>query len=87
MVVYRCVSERELACMIGIDSFINSPHGKNTFEYEKGIQYKHFFYYYDSAISFMDSQNYDRYYDKYSIIMVYDIKHEILKKIFWFRSV
>lgn len=82
MVVYRCVSERELACMIGIGSFINSPHGKNTFEYEKDIQYKHFFYYYDSAISFMDAQNCDRYYDKYSIIMAYDIKHEILKEYF-----
>jgi len=82
MIVYRCVSERELACMIGIDSFINSPHGKNTFEYEKDIQYKHFFYYYDSAISFMDAQNCDRYYDKYSIIMAYDIKNEILKKYF-----
>ena len=82
MVVYRCVSECELARIIGIDSFINSPHGKNTFKYKKDIQYKHFFYYYDSAISFMDAQNCDRYYDKYSIIMAYDIKNEILKEHF-----
>lgn len=82
MVVYRCVSERELAYMMGIDSFINSPHESNTFKYEKEIQYKHFFYYYDSAISFMDAQNCDRYYDKYSIIMAYDIKNEILKEHF-----
>ena len=80
MIVYRCISERELACMIGIPNYINAPHGKNTFKYNKDIQYKHFFYYYDSAISFMDSQNDDRYYDKYSIIMAYDINDEILKE-------
>lgn len=82
IIVYRCISERELACMIGIDNYINAPRGKNTFEYEKDIQYKHFFYYYDSATSFMDAQNIDRYYDKYSIIMAYDINDEILKKYF-----
>lgn len=43
MIVYRCVSERELACMIGISNYVNAPHGKNTFNYEKNIQYKHFF--------------------------------------------
>ena len=78
MSVYRCISECELACMIGISSYKNTPHGKNTFNYEKDIQYKHFFYYYDLAISFMDAQNYDRYYDKYSIIMAYDINIELL---------
>lgn len=82
MVVYRCVSVREIATMIGITSFINAPHGNNTFKYEKDIQYKHFFYYYDSAISFMDSQNNDRYYDKYTLIMAYDIKDELLKEYF-----
>ena len=82
MIVYRCISERELACMIGIPNYINAPHGKNTFKYNKDIQYKHFFYYYDSAISFMDSQNDDRYYDKHSIIMAYDINDEILKEHF-----
>lgn len=82
MIVYRCVSERELAYMIGIETYINAPHGSNTFKYEKGIEYKHFFYYYDSAISFMDAQNKDRYHDKYSIIMAYDISNEILNKHF-----
>ena len=82
MIVYRCISERELACMIGISNSVNAPHGKNTFNYEKNIQYKHFFYYYDSAISFMDAQNIDRYYDKYSIIMAYDINDELLKEHF-----
>lgn len=82
MIVYRCVSERELACMIGISNYVNAPHGKNIFNYEKNIQYKHFFYYYDSAISFMDAQNIDRYYDKYSTIMVYDINAELLKEYF-----
>ena len=82
MIVYRCVSERELACMIGISNYVNAPHGKNTFNYEKNIQYKHFFYYYDSAISFMDAQNIDRYYDKYSTIMAYDINAELLKEYF-----
>lgn len=82
MIVYRCVSERELANMIGIETYINAPHGSNTFQYEKGIIYKHFFYYYDSAISFMDAQNQDRYYDKYSIIMAYDISNEILNGYF-----
>lgn len=82
MIVYRCISERELACMIGISNYVNAPHGGNTFNYEKNIQHKHFFYYYDSAISFMDAQNIDRYYDKYSIIMAYDINDELLKENF-----
>lgn len=82
MIVYRCISERELACMIGISNYVNVPHGENTFNYEKNIQYKHFFYYYDSAISFMDALNIDRYYDKYSIIMAYDINDELLKEHF-----
>lgn len=82
MVVYRCISEREIADMIGIPNHINSPRGQNTFKYEKEIDYKHFFYYYDSAISFMNTQNCDRYYDKYSIIMAYDIENEILRQYF-----
>lgn len=82
MIVYRCISERELACMIGISNYVNAPNGENTFNYEKNIQYKHFFYYYDSAISFMDALNIDRYYDKYSIIMAYDINDELLKEHF-----
>ena len=43
MIVYRCISERELACMIGIPNYINAPYGENTFNYEKDIEYKHFF--------------------------------------------
>ena len=82
LIVYRCISEREIACMIGIHNHINSPRGDNTFKYEKGIEYKHFFYYYDSAISFMDTQNLDRYYDKYSIITAYDIQDELLSEHF-----
>lgn len=82
MIVYRCVSDCELAYMVGVDTCINGPHGSNTFKYEKGIIYKHFFYYYDSVISFMDAQNHDRYYDKYSIIMVYDISNDILNEHF-----
>lgn len=82
MIVYRCVSERELAYMIGIKTHINAPHGRNTFKYEKGITYKHFFYYYDSAISFMNIQNEDRYYDKYSVIMAYKIPDELLNEHF-----
>lgn len=82
MIVYRCISEREIANMIGIINDIKAPVGENTFIYDKNIQYKHFFYYYDSATSFMDAQNDDRYYDKYSIIMAYDIDDEILKEHF-----
>lgn len=82
MVVYRCVSECEIAEMIGISNYINGPHGNNTFQYENGIDYKHFFYFYNSAITFMNAQNYDRYYNKYSIIMAYDIEDDILKKYF-----
>lgn len=82
MIVYRCVSEREIASMIGIDNDIQSPFGENTFTYDKNTLYKHFFYYYDSAVSFMKAQNDDRYYDKYSIIMAYDIDDEILKENF-----
>lgn len=82
LIVYRCISERELACMIGILNDVSGPRGKNTFEYEKNVEYRHFFYHYDSAISFMDSQNLDRYYNKYSIIMAYDIKDELLKEYF-----
>jgi len=82
LIVYRCVSERELACMIGVSNYTNAPHGKNTFDYKEDIPYKHFFYYYDSAISFMDAQNSDRYYDKYSVIMAYDINDELLNEHF-----
>lgn len=82
MIVYRCISECELACMLGIPNDISAPRGENTFKYEKGIDYKHFFYYYDSAISFMDAQNDDRYYNKYSIIMAYDINTELLNEYF-----
>lgn len=82
MIVYRCISERELACMLGIKNDVSGPRGNNTFKYEKDIEYRHFFYHYDSAISFMDSQNLDRYYNKYSTIIAYDIKDELLKKYF-----
>lgn len=82
MIVYRCVSEREIAKMIGISTFICSPHGENTFKYKKNINYKHFYYYYDSAVQFMKIQNSYRYYDKLSIIMAYDIKDEILNEYF-----
>lgn len=44
MIVYRCVSEREIASMIGIDNDIQSPFGENTFTYDKNTLYKHFFY-------------------------------------------
>lgn len=84
LIVYRCISERELACMIGISNDVIGPRGNNTFKYEKNVEYRHFFYHYDSAISFMDMQNLDRYYNKYSIIMVYDIKDELLKEHFGF---
>ena len=60
MIVYRCVSEREIASMIGIENDIQAPLGENTFTYDKNTLYKHFFYYYDSAISFMKAQNCDR---------------------------
>ena len=82
MIVYRCISERELACMMGAPNNVKGPRGLNTFKYEKNVQYRHFFYHYDSAISFIDIQNIDRYYNKYSIIMAYDIKDELLKKNF-----
>lgn len=82
MIVYRCVSECELANMMGISNYTSAPRGANTFNYEKGVRYKHFFYFYESAISFMDAQNDDRYYDKYAVIMAYDIDDEILKKHF-----
>lgn len=78
MIVFRCVSERELANMVGIANPLNAPRGQNTFKYEKDINYKHFFYFYDSAIFFMNAQNNDRYYNKYSLIMAYDIPNEIL---------
>ena len=82
MIVYRCVSERELACMIGIPNDISGPRGENTFKYEEKVEYKHFLYHYASTISFMDIQNLDRYYNKYSIIMAYDINDELLKEHF-----
>ena len=82
MIVYRCISELELACMLGIPNYTDAPHGKNTFKYETNVQYKHFFYYYDSAISFMDALNNDRYYNKYALIIACDINDELLKKYF-----
>lgn len=82
MIVYRSVSECEIASMMGIINDTVAPFGENTFSYDKRIQYKHFFYYFDSAISFMKAQNEERYYNKYSIIMAYDIDDEILKENF-----
>lgn len=82
MLVYRCVSEREIANMLGINNEISGPKGHNTFQYKEDIQYMHFFYYFDSATVFMELQNKNRYYDKYSMIIAFDIDEEILKKNF-----
>lgn len=82
MVVYRCVSEREIASMVGIPNELSAPRGSNDFNYEKNIEYRHFFYYIDSAVSFMEIQNNERYYNKYALIMAYNIDDEILKNHF-----
>lgn len=80
MIVYRCVNESEIANMLGISCYRNTPHCKNTFKYQQGVDYKHFFYYYDSAIAFKNFINSDRYYDKYTVIMAYEIDDNLLKK-------
>lgn len=82
MIVYRCVSEREIGNLLGISEKQWAAKGENTFKYEDNVDYKHFFYHFDSAISFMDGQNFNRYYDKLTVIMAYDIDDEILKKHF-----
>ncbi len=80
MIVYRCVNECELADLMGIKNEVIESRGNNTFKYEKGVEYRHFFYYFDSAVTFMELQNNQRYYNKYSVIMAYDIDQDILKK-------
>jgi hypothetical protein len=82
MIVYRCVSLREIANLIGIPNELNAPRGKNTFNYKRDVRYKHFFYHIDSAMLFMDFLNIDRYYDKYSLIFAYDIDDELLSNYF-----
>ena len=47
--------------MMGVSNESYGPRGENTFDYEKGVDYRHFFYFYDSAKSFMKNQNSDRY--------------------------
>ena len=79
MIVFRCASECDIANMIGIDYEKTIPRGHNTFNYEKDTEYRHFFYFYDSAIAFMELLNMDRFYDKYSVIMAFDIDEELLK--------
>lgn len=86
MIVYRAVSEIEISNLIGLNNRRYSPKGKNTFNYLKNIDYKHFFYFYDCAVSFMEEQNYNRAYDKYAMIFAYDIKSDILKKYFGFGN-
>lgn len=87
MIVYRCISEQEIANLMGI---INEPcigpHGENTFNYENNIRYKHFYYFYDSAISFMNAENIERYYNDYELILAYNIDDEVLKKHFGFGT-
>ena len=82
MVVYRAVCMEEIANMMGISSDICGPRGINTFKYEKNVDYRHFFYFYDSAKSFMKNQNIDRYHNKYSLIIAYDIDDELLNEHF-----
>lgn len=82
MIVYRCTSIREIANLIGVSNDLCAPKGNNTFNYKKGINYKHFFYHIDSAMNFMNFLNVDRYYDKYSLIFAYDIDDELLSNYF-----
>ena len=82
MIVYRCLSELGIANMMGIPNKTEGPRGYNTFKYEENIEYTHFFYYYDSAISFLEAENLDRYFNKYVIIAAYDIDEKILKEHF-----
>lgn len=82
MLVYRCASLREIANLIGIQNEISAPRGKNTFDYKRDVNYKHFFYHIDSAMNFMDFLNVDRYYDRYSLIFAYDIDDELLSNYF-----
>ena len=82
MIVYRCVCERDLANMLGIQNEVCGPRGNNTFNYDYNKEYRHFYYFYDSAKSFMSMQNEDRYYNKYSNIIAYDIDDQLLKESF-----
>ena len=46
MIVYRCLTSNEILNMIGNNSHKdNIIKGENTFNYKKGIDYKHFFIY------------------------------------------
>lgn len=82
MIVYRCVSERDLANMMGIPNEIHGPCGYNTFKYEKNVKYKHFFYHLDAAESFMNIANLEKYYNRYVVIVAYDIDDNLLNECF-----
>lgn len=83
MIGYRCLTEREIGSMLtGMNTTIKAPKGPNTFQYETGVSYRHFFHFYDSAIFFLENQNAERYYNEYSIIAAYEIPDDLASQQF-----
>ena len=78
MIVYRCICNSDIANLLGIAKESNVGSGKNTFKYNKDISYRHFYYFYDSALSFMQAKNITNTCDKVNVIMAYDIDDELL---------
>lgn len=73
MLVYRTVSSIELLGLINdVDtSNINTIRGQNTFNYEKGITYIHFFKFQEHALYYMKKRN-------DIVIIKYDIPDDLL---------
>lgn len=81
MRVYRCISTREITNIYKHNNVRKAPmFGSNTYQYEIGKEYVHFFRYYESAEYYKKrSEKEKNHLDKYVLIMTANIPAQILK--------
>lgn len=79
--VYRCISAREITNVYKKSDLRKAPiFGFNTYQYEMGKNYIHFFRYYESAEYYKKrSEKENNHLDKYVLIMTANIPGQILK--------
>ncbi len=81
MRVYRCISAREITNVYKQSNIRKAPiFGSNTYQYETGKNYIHFFRFYESAEYYKKrSTKESNHLDKYVLIMTANIPGQILK--------
>lgn len=78
MLVYRAVSQNEYSNP-SLFKKDNSFNMQNTYDYQEGVNYKHFYYHIDAAYMLSDN-NLEDGKSIYPYFMVYDIPTNVLKK-------